>query len=173
VTTTAVGRRWLIFVVLGIVVVAVDQLTKAWVAANVAPGQAIEIAGDALRIVHGRNTGGIFGLFGDSATLLGLASTVVIAIIVVYMAREGTRSHWLLTVALGFLIGGAVGNLIDRLLLGHVIDWVDAGLGDMRWYTFNVADSAISVALVLLVVLALVGDRLGSADHAAAGAPGT
>ena len=87
--------------------------------------------------------------------------------IVVYMAREGTRSHWLLTVALGLLLGGAIGNLIDRLRLAYVIDWVDMGIGEMRWYTFNVADAAISGALLLLIVITLLGERLASASEPA------
>lgn len=160
---TAVRRRWAVFAGLAVVVVIADQLTKAWVHANLVPGRPpIEVIGDLVRLVYGQNTGGIFGLFGDSATLLGLASTVVIALIVVYMAREGTRSHWLLTVALGLLLGGAVGNLIDRLRLAYVIDWVDMGIGDLRWYTFNVADAAISVALVLLIAIAILGTRLSA-----------
>jgi signal peptidase II len=160
VTHPAVRRRWLAFAGLAVVVVVGDQLTKAWIAATLAPGRGMDVVGDLVRFVHAQNRGGIFGLFGDSAIVLAAASTVVIAIIVLYMAREGTRAHWLLSVALGLLTGGAVGNLIDRLRLGYVIDWVDTGLGDLRWYTFNVADSAISIALVLLIGMALLGERL-------------
>jgi signal peptidase II len=152
-------RRWIAFFGLAGVLVVADQLSKAWVVATFA--EPTQIVGDLLRIVIVRNTGGIFGLFGDSATLLGLASTVVIAFIVIYHAREGVRSHWLLTVALGLLLGGAVGNLIDRLRLGYVVDFVDVGIGDLRWYTFNVADSAISIAIVLLLFSAFFGERLG------------
>jgi signal peptidase II len=152
-------RRWIAFFGLAAVLVVADQLSKAWVVATFA--QPTQIVGDLLRIVIVRNTGGIFGLFGDSATLLGLASTVVIVFIVFYHAREGVRSHWLLTVALGLLLGGAVGNLIDRLRLGYVVDFVDVGIGDLRWYTFNVADSAISIAIVLLLFSAFFGERLG------------
>lgn len=138
-----------------------DQLTKAWIRSSLTTGQApVEVLGEFVRLVHGQNPGGIFGLFGDSATILGLASTVVIAVIVVYQAREGAR-NWLLTVALGLLLGGAIGNLIDRLAQGYVTDWVDMGIGTWRWYTFNVADASISMALLLLVASALFGERLG------------
>ncbi|CAN5568480.1 signal peptidase II [soil metagenome] len=168
-STAAVRRRWLAFAGLAAIAIIADQLTKAWVAANLGPGRPpVEVIGEFVRIIHGQNRGGIFGLFGDSATLLGLASTVVIALIVVYMAREGTRSHWLLTIALGLLLGGAVGNLFDRLRLGYVIDWVDMGVGDLRWFTFNVADAAISCSLLLLVLIALFGDRLPARDGAPA-----
>lgn len=154
------GRRWTLFVIIAATVVAADQLTKAWVVANVPLGRSVEVVGDLLRLTIVHNSGGIFGLFGESATLLALASTGVIALIVFYQASEGTRHHWLLSGALGLLLGGALGNLIDRLRIGYVVDFVDAGIGSTRWYTFNVADSAISVALVMLIGLSLFGDRL-------------
>jgi signal peptidase II len=93
--------------------------------------------------------------------VLALSSTVVIALIVVYQAREGVRT-WPLTLALALLLGGAIGNLVDRVRLGAVIDFVDMGIGDWRFYTFNVADSAISVALLLLILIALFGERLSA-----------
>ena len=76
----------------------------------------------------------------------------------------------MLTVALGLLLGGALGNFTDRIRYQHVIDFVDTGIGDWRWYTFNVADSAISIALLLLIVLSIFGDRLTRRlTHQAAG----
>jgi signal peptidase II len=164
------GRRWSIFGGLAVLVVVADQLTKLWIDANFALASAhggsgpapTQVIGDLVRIAKSYNTGGIFGLFGESAQFLALASTLVIGMIVVYHIREAPRSHWLLSVALGLLLGGAIGNLLDRFRLGHVIDFVDAGIGDLRWYTFNVADSAISMAIVLLIVLAVFGDRLAA-----------
>ena len=153
-------RRWLVFAALAALVVAADQVTKVWVRSSLTPGQRpVEVLGELVRFAHSQNRGGIFGLFGESATILGLASTVVIGLIVVYQAREGV-GNWLLTLALSLLLGGAIGNLIDRLALGHVTDWVDMGIGTWRWYTFNVADAAISVALLLLLAAALFGKRL-------------
>lgn len=162
-------RRWLAFAGIAATVLIADQLTKLWVDANFGlayphpfDGYAAPtpIIGDLVRIAKSYNSGGIFGLLGDTAPMLALASTVVIALIVVYQWREGMRSHWLLTVALGLLLGGALGNFADRARIGRVVDWVDMGIGDLRWYTFNVADAAISIAIVLLVVMALFGDRL-------------
>jgi len=145
--------RWGLFFGVAIAVIVVDQLTKAWLVANVQPGGALEVVGDWLRLIHGRNDGGLFGLFGGSAALLAIASLGVIALIVAYHARA--RPSLVLTIALGLLLGGAIGNLLDRIRYGYVVDFVDAGIGTLRFYTFNVADSAISVAILLLILLAL------------------
>ncbi len=156
-------RRWLLFGAAAGTVVVADQLSKAWVDAEFELGPAAAptpVLGDLVRIAKGYNDGGIFGLFGNSAMVLGLASLAVIALIVVYQFRQGTTSGPLLSLTLGLLLGGAVGNLIDRLMHGHVIDFVDMGIGTLRFYTFNVADSAISMAIVLLLALSLFGDRI-------------
>jgi len=147
------ATRWGLFIAIAVAVVIVDQLTKSWLVANVQPGGAIEIAGDWLRLIHGRNDGGLFGLFGGSAAVLAIASLGVIGLIVAYHARS--KPNVVLSIALGLLLGGAIGNLIDRLRFGYVIDFVDAGIGTLRFYTFNVADSAISIAILLLILLAL------------------
>jgi signal peptidase II len=161
-------RHWLLFLSLAIAVVVVDQISKVWIdstfelaALHPLPGaaQPTPVIGDLVRIAKSYNSGGIFGLFGGSALILALSSTLVIALILVYEWRDGSRS-WLLTVALGLLLGGAVGNFIDRIRLGWVVDFVDMGIGDWRFYTFNVADAAISTGLFLLIVMALFGDRL-------------
>lgn len=162
-------RRWLLFAVVGALVIGTDQLSKLWIdatfleaSAHPLPGatQPTQVLGDLVRIAKNYNTGGIFGLFGNSAPILALSSTVVIALIVVYQAREGIREAWPLSLGLGLLLGGAIGNFLDRVRLGAVIDWVDMGIGDWRWYTFNVADAAISTSMVILILVALLGDRL-------------
>jgi signal peptidase II len=147
------ATRWGLFVGIAIAVVIVDQLTKAWLVANVQPGGAIEVLGDWLRLIHGRNDGGLFGLFGGSAAVLAIASLAVIGLIIAYHARS--KPNVVLSIALGLLLGGAIGNLLDRIRFGYVIDFVDAGIGTLRFYTFNVADSAISIAILLLILLAL------------------
>jgi hypothetical protein len=72
-----------------------------------------------------------------------------------------------ISVTLGLLLGGAIGNLLDRFRLGYVVDFVDLGIGTFRWYTFNVADAAISLSLVLLVLLAIKPELAGTASPAA------
>lgn len=147
------GARWGIFVGVTATVVVADQLTKAWVAGAVAPDSPIEIVDSNLRLIITHNTGGLFGLFQGNALLFALVSLAVIAAIVVVQARAGTT--WLTSLTFGLLLGGAIGNLIDRLRSGYVLDFVDAGIGDLRWFTFNVADAAISTSIVLLILVAL------------------
>jgi len=144
---------WPIFLGLAVLVVVVDQLTKSWIAATLAPGASMSVVGDSLRLVNGQNNGALFGLFRDNAAIFGLISIVVVGLIVAYHARAGRNPY--LSVALGLLLGGALGNMTDRLRLGYVVDFVDAGIGSLRWYTFNVADAAISCAILMLILLAV------------------
>ena len=140
---------WGLFIGLAAFILAVDQLTKAWLTSFLAPGQSVDVVGDLLRLVHGQNAGGLFGLFQGQALPFAIVSVVVVGLIVAYHARSGHNPY--LSITLGLLLGGALGNLLDRLRLGYVVDFVDAGIGSARWYTFNVADAAISIAILLLL----------------------
>jgi len=156
---TTARPRWRPFIALGLVIVVADQLLKQWISHNFTVGAPVSLlGGDLIRINVTHNQGALFGLFQGSAVLFGLASIGVIGIIVWYEARAG--SALLVTIALGLLIGGALGNLVDRLRLGFVVDFVDAGLGGWRFYTFNVADAAISCSILLLILLAVLPARI-------------
>lgn len=149
------GRpRWVLFFGLAAAVVVVDQLTKAWLVGLLGPGERLQVVGDLLRIVHGQNDGAIFGLFRDQALLFGIVSIGVVGLIIWFHRSSGRNT--LLSIALGLLLGGAIGNAIDRFSLGYVIDWVDAGIGDVRFYTFNVADSAVTAAVLLLLLMTIL-----------------
>lgn len=150
--------RWLLFAILAGGIVIADQLSKGWVVASLDVGESLEVLGDWLRIVHWRNSGILFGMLPQSAPAFAIVSMVVAGLIVAYHAKAGRGL--LVTVALGLLLGGALGNLVDRLRYGSVIDFVDMGIGTWRFYTYNVADAAISTSIVLLVVMA-VFPRLG------------
>lgn len=166
------GRpRWAIFFGLASIVVVADQLAKAWLVSILAPGERLRVVGDVVRLVNSQNSGALFGLFKDQALLFGIVSIGVVGLIVWYHGSSGRNP--LLSVALGLLLGGALGNMVDRLRLGYVVDFVDAGVGDLRWYTFNVADAAISGAILLLIVVALrpVKDAAGPAARPDAQAP--
>jgi signal peptidase II len=155
------GRpRWGFFLGLALAIVVVDQATKALVTSSLRPGESRPILDDLVRIVFSQNSGALFGLFKDNAAMFGIVSLVVIGLIVVYHGRSGGSVY--MAVTLGLLLGGAVGNMLDRLRLGYVVDFVDGGIGSVRWYTFNVADAAISTAILLLFVAALRPSLAGS-----------
>jgi signal peptidase II len=157
------GRgHWLAFGGLAAAVFVADQLLKAWIVAGFEVGVPVDLVGSYLRITISHNTGALFGLFRDQAVLFALFSLAVIAFIVWYHGRSSRSA--LQSIALGLLLGGALGNLVDRVRLGYVVDFVDMGLGSWRFYTYNVADAAITTAILLLVVLAFwSGRRAGTA----------
>jgi signal peptidase II len=149
--------RWPIFLGLAAVVFVADQISKAWLVSFLAPGQRVEVLGDYVRLVHSQNNGALFGLFRDQAIVFAIVSVGVVGAIIWFHRSSGRNT--LLSVALGLLLGGALGNMADRFRIGYVVDFVDLGIGTLRWYTFNVADSAISGAILLLLLSAFVVDR--------------
>jgi signal peptidase II len=152
-----VSRHWIAFFGIATAVIVADQLSKAWIVANFTFGVPVDVIGEWLRILYVKNSGALFGLFRDQALLFGALSLGVMALIVWYHGRAVAGSGWLATVALGLLLGGAVGNFIDRARLGHVVDFVDMGFpGGWRFYTWNVADAAITISILLLLLMAIL-----------------
>lgn len=149
----ALPARGLLFLGLAALVVLVDQVTKrlaedrlerAGVRSVPVPG-----VGDYLRLTYTQNRGAAFGVLQDQTTFFVLVGLVVIGVIAAsyrYLPRSGFRVH----LALGLQLGGAVGNLIDRVRQGYVVDFVDFGYKANWWPVFNVADSAIVIGVVLL-----------------------
>jgi len=150
---------WLAFFGLAAAVVVADQLVKAWIVPRFPLGEPVPVFGDLLRIWLIHNNGALFGLFRDQAILFAAGSIAVIGLIVWFHPRAVVSHGALATLALGLLLGGAIGNLIDRVRLGYVIDFVDIGIGGWRFYTFNVADAAISTSLLLMVLMAFLPGR--------------
>lgn len=165
----ALRQRWALFLGTAVVVVLLDQLSKLWVDASFElasrgipagqPGGPTEVIGEYVRIAKTYNDGAIFGLFDAIAPLMALLSLLVIAGITWYHWRHGASVSPLVTLGLGLLLGGAVGNLIDRVRIGHVIDFVDMGIGSSRWYAWNISDAAVFVGILVLFAAALLGDR--------------
>ena len=133
------------------IVVGLDQLTKHTVAAGIPPGESRKFL-PLVDLVHVRNTGVAFGVFSGGGVLVLVLTLVALAVLVVYLALRPRRPWlWLPT---GLLVGGALGNLIDRLSSGSVIDFIK--LPD--WPAFNVADMAITFG-VLALLWVLEGKR--------------
>ena len=134
-------------------IVAADLLTKALASRLLAPGFPVRVLGDVVRFTLVHNTGAAFGLFPGSRTAFIAFSLLAILVIVVLYLRLAER-HRLELVALGALLGGALGNLHDRVRQGFVVDFIEIGIDRFRWPVFNVADIAVTggVALLLLVM---------------------
>jgi signal peptidase II len=135
----------LTFSLVALTVVALDQVSKFFINANMTLGQSIPEEGF-FRITYSTNTGGVFGIFANQAFLITLTAIVGVTAILVY-SRYPQANRLLVRVALGLLLGGAVGNLIDRIRLGEVVDFIDIG----AWPVFNLADSAVTVGVILII----------------------
>lgn len=153
-TDTPGGRPlWGPFVVVVGLIIAVDQASKAWIASELFGGRTIVFLDGALRLVYSENNGALFGMFRGQVAIFALLSLAVIAMIVTFHARSGRSPY--MTLTLGLLLGGAIGNAVDRFRLGYVVDFVDGGLGTTRFFTFNLADACISGAILLLFLVAI------------------
>ena len=165
--TKRTGAHWLVFLGTAVTVFVLDQISKAWLVSNLKPGETVRVIGDFVRLTFSQNSGALFGLFRDNALVFGIVSLVVVALIVGYHARAGRSLY--VSLALGLLLGGALGNLADRLRLGYVVDFVDIGLGTLRFFTFNVGDSAITLAILMLIAAAIFPTLSGVGDRSADG----
>jgi len=156
-TSSRVGARisrWVIPLV-AVIVVALDQLTKAWVLRVLPENTAwapIPALARFFTITHVTNTGAAFGIFKDRSFLFVLIAIVVSIAIIAY-SRYLPHGRFWVRFSLGLQLGGAVGNLIDRVRFGHVTDFINVGIDDLRWPTFNIADSAIVVGVILLALI--------------------
>jgi len=146
-----------------LVVLAADQLTKALVVAALGVGERASVMGDLVVLWHVQNRGAAFSLFQDAAVLFYVVTLAAFGMIAYFHRALAGRGPWLQLV-LGAVLGGTLGNLIDRLRLGYVTDFVSVGIGDLRWPTFNVADASIVVGILTLVgYLTLVDPQRGEA----------
>ena len=133
---------------------ALDQLTKQWILRSISPYDARIVVRDFFNLVNVTNTGAAFGSFKGNNTFFVIISIVALVVVTVLLVRP-RRSDRLRDVSLGLLLAGILGNLTDRLLYGHVIDFLLFNLHVRYadpWPAFNVADSCISIAVVLFII---------------------
>ena len=162
--------RWAPFGIAGLVVIA-DLLSTMLIRASVPAFRTVHVIPHFFNIVHAENPGIAFSLFADasgtwrSATLIGLSSAVIVFILIALL--RGGGGNWTLRVGLALVLGGAIGNLYDRVATGTVTDFVEVYAGDHYFPAFNVADSAITIGACLLLLDALVGSRTAKvkSDH--------
>jgi signal peptidase II len=164
------GRVLALTAATALAVLVVDQLVKALVRGSLETGERRDVLGSALRLVHVENDGVAFGRLSGSPVLVALIVGVALTALVLYVGTHlDVPGIWLPT---GLLLGGAIGNVIDRVARGSVTDYIKAS----HWPAFNVADIAITLGVVLLLVVverdARRRDRAGRAAEAGDGAPG-
>ena len=149
-------KRGLPHILLMLLVVVVDQLSKAIVVREIGLHDYVPLIDGLLSLSHVRNHGAAFGLLSDwnipyQSLLLSTLSLLALGAIAAYFLRLPT-SAWLPRLSLSLVLGGAIGNVIDRLRLGYVVDFVHVYWREYQWPDFNVADSAITIGVALLVI---------------------
>lgn len=147
-------KDWLFYgLVIGVFIF--DQITKAIIRSSLSLGDSWPEEG-MFRIVHGLNTGSAFGLFAGFTNLLVVASIIGIVFILFVFLKQNNSVIWL-RMSLGLIVGGALGNLFDRVKDGAVVDFISVGW----WPAFNIADSSISIGMGLLLITMLLGEKFG------------
>ena len=129
-------------------VVVLDQFTKFLVKNNLQLGDSIPLIKNIFHLTYVTNTGSAFGLFKNLNVFFVIFSIIVIFVIFYYL-RQIKKKERLVIYSIGLLLGGTIGNLIDRIAYGAVIDFIDFKI----WPVFNVADSAVTISIVMLIIL--------------------
>jgi signal peptidase II len=149
--------------VVAVVVIGLDQLTKAWAQTSLADGVIHPLVPGLLQLRRVSNTGAAFSLLRDATLLLGAISAAVSALVVLWLLRRPPSRSWL-ALGIGFLLGGALGNGLDRWRLGAVIDFLE--FVPISFPVFNLADVAINLAVACFVIDTLLGSRSGAEGQA-------
>jgi signal peptidase II len=147
------AAQWLVLVLVAGAAVFADQLTKQVVGRTLALGDSVDILGP-FQIHHVQNSGIAFGLFDSRTSIVIVVTAAAVCAMLVFFARAGRR-HPVLPVALGLVLGGSLANLVDRVRLGHVTDFLDF----VAWPAFNLADTFIVVGVAILFGALILGDR--------------
>lgn len=135
------------YLILFLLILVADQYTKLAIQSDMFLGQSIPLIHGVFHLTYIQNTGGAFGIMRNSANLFIVISVIVIAFIIYFLLKEENRDAFI-QVIFALILGGAVSNLIDRIRLGYVVDFLDF----MVWPVFNIADAAISIGMVMLLI---------------------
>jgi signal peptidase II len=147
-----VKRSLLPLAVLAAVVVALDRWTKHWASARLPFSQPIRVVGDYLRLTYTRNSGVAFGI-GQGTGFPYYVFSLIAIVAIVWMFLRGREGHDpVRRLSLALILGGAVGNLVDRVTSGEVVDFIEVGIPQWHWPVFNVADSAVTVGVLLFAL---------------------
>ncbi len=147
--------------IIGVAVLLLDQATK-YIVIHYIHQRFVVIPG-LLALIHVHNKGVVFGMFNNGHSLFGpkllIAAQVVVFVVLMYVYLSFKDLTRLSMVSLSMIVSGAIGNIIDRIRLGYVVDFVDAHIKTVHWYIFNIADSAITIGAILLAIDLLMAGK--------------
>jgi signal peptidase II len=156
-------KKHILFLAITALVVLLDQLSKVWIITTLRLHEGFSLIDGFFNIVHVRNPGAAFGFLAAAPPLFRyiffIAVTLAAILLILHYLRVSRIEHPSLVSALALILAGAVGNLIDRVRFGEVVDFLDVYIGAHHWPAFNVADSAISVGAVCLIGVLLRGRK--------------
>ena len=134
-----------------VVIVFIDQITKALTRLNMEIGDSVPVIQNFFHLTYVTNDGMAFGLnFPGGIYVLSTVSIILTIVIFMYLWKE-RNGHFLMRLSLALILAGAIGNLIDRVLFGKVVDFFDFMIGDFHWYIFNVADSSVTIGMIIFL----------------------
>jgi signal peptidase II len=156
-------RKYWVLIVVCLLVLFLDQWTKLIVQRSLSLYQRIEVIHGFFNLVYVRNTGGAFGIFGGEGGGVGSLFFVVVSVVaigsILILLTRLKEDEVIISLSLSFILSGAVGNLIDRLWHGEVVDFLDFYVSSYHWPAFNIADSAICVGIGLMILVLFVKDH--------------
>jgi signal peptidase II len=154
--------HWYYFI--AVFVIALDQFTKWLVVKNMAVYEQIPIIGNFFQLTSHRNTGAAWGILQGQMIFFYIITVIVIIGIVFYMQKYGKESK-LLAVSLSFILGGAIGNLIDRVFRKEVVDFLDFTIIKYDFPIFNIADSALVIGVILVLITTFIDEKKKGKKH--------
>lgn len=127
-----------------------DQLTKQLIQKEMLLGESQRVLGELIRLTYIRNPNAVFGISLGKGWVFLIFSFLAIAAIIYFYLKLKRQTSFIFLVGLSLIFGGAIGNFCDRLFFGEVVDFIDVGIGHHRWPIFNVADSAVTIGIILI-----------------------
>ena len=156
-------KKYHLLIYTATIIVVLDQVTKAWIQKTMTLHQSIPVIPDFFNLTFIKNPGAAFGLFAESGGTFRTAFFIIVSFLAVgvltYLYANTPGEFRLMRLALSLVMGGAIGNLIDRVRFGEVVDFLDFYIGRYHWPAFNVADSCITVGVTFLIAHSLINRK--------------
>ena len=150
------NKKYILFVATTVLIVLLDQITKVYIDTSMQLHDSLPVIQGLFSITYVRNPGAAFGFLAGASPLFRylffVAVTVTAIVLILFYIRKNKAEEQRLNISLSLILSGAIGNLIDRIRLGEVIDFMDVYIGSYHWPAFNVADSSISIGAVILLI---------------------